>query len=86
MPAVAGHDSGGICAANSIAMTLTRAALLEQPRDRGAQLGDAGVAVRRGQRYLGIRGRVLGERRLGRGDPAASSAALTSSALVSTTW
>src|SRR6476646_5629350 len=69
MPAVAGHDSEGICAANSIAMTLTRAALLEQPRDRRAQFGDAGVTVRRGQRYFGIGGGVAGERRLGGGHP-----------------
>src|SRR5258705_370332 len=39
-------------------------ALLQQPRDRGAQLGDAGAAARRGRNDVGKGCRMLGERRL----------------------
>ena len=65
---------------------LCGAALPQQPRDRRAQLGDAGAGARGGQQHLGIGGRMLGERRLGRGDQAREVGGFTSSVLVSTIW
>ena len=55
---------------------LCGATLPEQARDRRAQLGDAGAGARGGREHLGIGGRTLGERGLGRGDrrPASSAA------------
>src|SRR4029077_13217229 len=47
---------------------LIRPALLEQPGDGGAKLGDAGTRARRRRQRLGVRGGVLGQRRLGRGE------------------
>src|SRR4029078_2137876 len=49
---------------------LCGAALPKQPRDRRAQLTDAGVGARGGQHHLGIGGWVLGGRPPGRGDQA----------------
>src|SRR5262245_48752895 len=47
---------------------LIRSALLEQPGDRGAKLGDAGTRARRGRQRLGVSGGVLGQRRFDRGE------------------
>src|SRR6516225_8450117 len=47
---------------------LSRAALLDEPCDGGAQLGYAGAGARGGHQHLRMRRGMLGERRLGRGD------------------
>src|SRR5262245_28711131 len=49
---------------------LIRSALLEQPGDGGAKLGDAGTGARRGRQRLGVSGGMLGQRCFGRSEKA----------------